>query len=429
MAERSIHSTIYYDVTRLIQRRNNHFPTGIDRIDFVYCQRFIQDSSINICFVARAKDQIIIIPNKLFREYFDALYSVWFGDQSCIAYNIINKLESGGYTDSCRGNINLSRFASRITRIFNLLKANIQRQFVLRTNFSEHCKSQINNTNSIYYDISHQGLALQENMLSEFLQQTNARAHIYIHDLIPLLYPEYSDSVSVQKFKNYLDNILRKNATLIFNSYSTKKHVEEYARNNNYQLNSNTVEYPDFEALKYKQNIRQSVYDLVEADKQNNKSGYCIIISTIEPRKNHLLLLKIWQKMLDTKQANINLPKLYIVGKRGWNNKKVFDILDNKSSELSQYIRELSNLNDTEVHYLLTHSNKLLFPSFMEGFGLPFWEAMQAHVPIIASNIDVFEELKNTQMRDSITSDSSTSNIQLLCPHDINLWQSIILSE
>ena len=49
--------------------------------------------------------------------------------------------------------------------------------------------------------------------------------------------------------------------------------------------------------------------------------------------------------------------------------------------------------NDNLLTYLYTQAKLFIFPSQYEGFGIPLIEAMAVGCPVLASNIDVFEEI------------------------------------
>ena len=79
------------------------------------------------------------------------------------------------------------------------------------------------------------------------------------------------------------------------------------------------------------------------------------------------------------------------------------------ASKMLTLINELGLENRVHMHhspgkenlkYLYSHAEALIHPSFSEGFGLPLVEAMAVNLPIIASDIPVFNELlpANTPM-------------------------------
>ena len=53
-------------------------------------------------------------------------------------------------------------------------------------------------------------------------------------------------------------------------------------------------------------------------------------------------------------------------------------------------------VSDEELGVLYRHAEALIFPSRMEGFGLPALEALSYGCPVIASDIPVFHEILGT---------------------------------
>lgn len=112
---------------------------------------------------------------------------------------------------------------------------------------------------------------------------------------------------------------------------------------------------------------------------------YFVTIGTIEPRKNHALLLDIWD------QLGPDAPRLYIIGGRGWADPALFARLDHLPPQGP--VQVLSGLDDSALAALLQNARALLFPSLAEGFGLPPVEAAAMGVPVVASNLAVIREL------------------------------------
>jgi glycosyltransferase involved in cell wall biosynthesis len=116
---------------------------------------------------------------------------------------------------------------------------------------------------------------------------------------------------------------------------------------------------------------------------------YFVCLGTIEPRKNHLLLLNIWRRL--AAEMGDGCPQLVIVGRRGWENEQVLDMLD-RCPAIAPFVEERSGLPDREVAALLAGARALLLPSFAEGYGLPVPEALAAGVPVIASDLPALRE-------------------------------------
>ena len=110
---------------------------------------------------------------------------------------------------------------------------------------------------------------------------------------------------------------------------------------------------------------------------------YFVVLGTIEPRKNHALLLDIWDDW------GPGAPDLLICGHRGWRNADVFARLDAGVP----HVTEAPALSDGAVAALLQGSQGLLFPSLAEGYGLPPLEAAALGVPVICAELAACREL------------------------------------
>ncbi len=117
---------------------------------------------------------------------------------------------------------------------------------------------------------------------------------------------------------------------------------------------------------------------------------YFVCLGTIEPRKNHLLLLHAWRRMAEELGAAAT-PRLLILGRRGWENEQVVDLLE-RSPALAGCVEEHAHLPDREVRRLVAGARAVLLPSFAEGFGMPVPEALALGVPVICSDLPALRE-------------------------------------
>lgn len=208
-----------------------------------------------------------------------------------------------------------------------------------------------------------------------------ARAHVLVHDMIPLIYPQYQRPGTVSTFEQRMKTISAKADMVLYNSGQSQRdatqYFESWGRIPTGLVAHLGVEMPTPEPAPLPQGVDKS-------------APYFVTIGTIEPRKNHALLLDIWEKWAqDMAPDNAPLPPLVIIGSRGWNNAAVFRRLDAKPTG----IVELNGLSDAQMAALVKNARAALFPSLAEGFGLPVCEAALLGCEIVANDLPVTREI------------------------------------
>lgn len=113
---------------------------------------------------------------------------------------------------------------------------------------------------------------------------------------------------------------------------------------------------------------------------------YFVCLGTIETRKNHDLLLDVWQRLMA--QRGDGAPRLLLIGKRGFGSERFVSRL----AALGDIVVERGELPDRAVTALLRGARALLLPSLAEGFGLPVAEALTLGVPVLCSDLPALRE-------------------------------------
>ena len=130
------------------------------------------------------------------------------------------------------------------------------------------------------------------------------------------------------------------------------------------------------------------VSDFVGSIIAKTNSDYFLMLSTLEPRKNQLLLVNLWRAAAE--RGDDYIPYLILVGKDGWCNENLKAVL-NRGRFLEKVI-VLEGLVDDDLVCLIKNAKATLFPSFVEGWGLPVVESASVGTPVIASDIPVLRE-------------------------------------
>jgi len=125
-------------------------------------------------------------------------------------------------------------------------------------------------------------------------------------------------------------------------------------------------------------------------DQELCECDYFVVCGTIEPRKNHHLLLNVWRELVA--QRGQHASKLVIVGSPGWGARSVLHALE-QCRPLHGRVILARGLSSPALRRLIVHAKALLMPSFAEGFGLPIIEALAVGTPVIASDLPAHREI------------------------------------
>lgn len=115
---------------------------------------------------------------------------------------------------------------------------------------------------------------------------------------------------------------------------------------------------------------------------------YLLMVSTLEPRKNHLGLLAAWERLQHAGHGDL---RLVFVGARGWD-------CDPILAKCRPWVQRgnlhlLEDVPAEELRLLYQHAEVTVCPSFGEGFDFSGVEAMQCGGVVAASDIPVHREV------------------------------------
>lgn len=373
---------VIYDCTRLIDRSNNVTPTGIDRVDIHYLDGLLKNNEIEVAGILQVKGKFLMINIDRVLDLHSIMYGKW----------IDNSISDEDFKIKIKEYI--ENLTSDVKKIKNLIEGRIDSRIVAYSKSKISRPAYINTTFSGVDDV----------ILHSALKKIAEIKMVYfVHDLLPIEYPEYFwpewNKVHYGRFM-----AISLNGDLIVAvSKDVKNKLEEAYVGAGIQACPVVAIQNGVEDIFIKSRIR-SIDDY-------NPENQFTIVSTIEPRKNHLLLLNVWRDLINSSDCR-NKPKLVIIGSRGWHNQNTFDFID-KADFLKQYVQVYSNVSDDFMLDELRKSKAALFPSFGEGWGLPIVEAMSIGIPTICADIPVHRE-------------SSQGLAEYLSPIDGLGWRKII---
>ena len=205
-----------------------------------------------------------------------------------------------------------------------------------------------------------------------YFGNSKSKIVVTIHDITPLLMPEFHNWKRNVFFRLFLRSWLTKSTKIIVDSHNTKSDLLQ--RFNIPSSKINVVHLgvgSNFKPIKNHQVIQK--YHLPE--------HYILFVGTIEPRKNISRLITAYTQLNPQE-------KLVIVGRRGWKNEKIIAAIKNNPN-----IQIVNDVEEQDLPAVYSHARLFVYPSLYEGFGLPVLEAMACGCPVITSNISSLPEV------------------------------------
>lgn len=215
-------------------------------------------------------------------------------------------------------------------------------------------------------------VAIEMAHFGPFLLNKTIKKITMIHDLTPIMYPQYHDNFSVVWHKLFFKRLAQSVDSLMTNSQSTKTDI----------INQ-------FSIAPKKIFVNYPIIQKKEIEEKNRKEVYTFLtVGTIEPRKRHLFILD----GLERYYANGNMDFSWVViGQKGWRYEEFFDKLN--VSPIKDKIEITGYVDETTLSKLYREADCFLYASEYEGFGMPILEAMSYNMKLVLSNTMIHREV------------------------------------
>lgn len=331
---------VILDLSRLVSRARHHTPSGVDRVEMAYAR------GLHACLGDRLR-YAAVHP-----------FGVYGRLSTDRALRFLDTLEQRW--ESEEGNVEQRSLIEVLPSLLRLLPER------------PHASP-----GSVYVQASPHHLT-RPALVRRILAREQARFLCLVHDLIPIEYPEYARPNGARLHQRRIETIAALADSVIVNSGATGESLRPWLERAGRSVEMRV-------ALLGTHDTPTPATPIAVPDEP-----YFICVGTIEPRKNHLLLLNLWRAMADT-QPHDTIPRLIIVGRRGWENEQVIDMLE-RCAALRGHVEELNGCSDQRLQALLRSARALLLPSFAEGYGMPVAESLSMGTPVICSDLPALRE-------------------------------------
>ena len=212
--------------------------------------------------------------------------------------------------------------------------------------------------------------------ISEMKRRYGIRFAILVHDLIPIKYQSFVEPHHAAQYLNWFQEAVPVSDVVLTNSKYSRTALIQSAAESGWQL-------PRVEIAQFGSDLD----DRLTAGDQTMTgfpARYVLFVSTIEIRKNHRLLVRVWQRLLERHGADL-VPNLIFAGQIGWLVDGLLAELE-ASAYLNGKIILLRSLSDAQLRRAYRSCLFTVFPSLCEGWGLPIAESLAHGKFCVASN-------------------------------------------
>jgi glycosyltransferase involved in cell wall biosynthesis len=347
------------DISRLLLSLHRTTPSGIDRVEMAYARRWLAAPPDTCTFVAENLwGRFAALPRSTVAGFVAALGACWqHGPQAAAG-------RRRAMRSAARMQADLAMGRGRAALAAALERHRGRCAFLL---------------------VSHRALDRADAIAA--LHAAGAAFVPLLHDVIPLSHPEYTRPSQVGRHARRLATVAALADGVLVNSAATEAAVRAHLPWHGAAHSPAIAVAPlgiDATAAQAPQPMLADA-----AQRARGDDPYFVMLGTIEPRKNHLLMLHLWRALA----AEGTPPRLVIIGRRGWANAPVLDLLDRCAALRHGLVQEAGALPDAAVAPLLAGARALLFPSFAEGYGLPVAEALAAGLPVLCSDLPALREV------------------------------------
>lgn len=206
-----------------------------------------------------------------------------------------------------------------------------------------------------------------------------------IHDVGPIIWPQFFEKVEVN-FEDYITKIVPVSSMVLNVSKNTEKELHELLKKNGLKAPVSRV-FRLGEQIPTTKSTRPADAAFVRSKLKGN--DYLLCVGTVEAKKNHALLYYTYKL---AKARGIDLPKIVIVGRKGWNTENIVDIMS-RDPEVKDKFVLTDSINDEELSWLFDNCMCTILPSFHEGWGIPIAESVARGIPCICSNTSSMVEI------------------------------------
>lgn len=207
-----------------------------------------------------------------------------------------------------------------------------------------------------------------------------------VQDLIWYHFPKTAAPHIYLAFRCNLRRSVRKAYHCVASSSATKNDLVEYSK-----IPSSKVDVIYLGVEKRFKPEREE--DVVKVLREYSiHSPYIFFIGNLMMHKNLIRLIQAYKIFIEAAKNNEQkAPSLVIAGCKNWGSSKILEVI--RTMKLEDSVSFLGYVKDEDLVALYSAAELFVFPSLIEGFGLPILEAQACGAPVVCSRSSSLPEI------------------------------------
>jgi glycosyltransferase involved in cell wall biosynthesis len=340
---------VWLDLTRTLTRVGKAAPTGIDRVELAWA-RHLLSAAPDLHGLCRTTRGFLLLPPDGVRMLLSAMSD---GEAGLGRADLWSRLTGRGERPRHRAEAMLRGFATDRCAPWTL--SAMARRGGVKTYL-----------NAGHINHSHKVLGA--------MRRSGADVIILVHDLIPITHPDLVPPKQPSRFAERIDCV-RDTASLVV---AVSKETETSLRGHW----AGSARMPPVIASRI--GIGEAA---PRAMRLKPSAGRFLMVGTLEPRKNHALMLEVWTQLARDLSVDA-MPRLDILGQPGWRGEEIAQSI-RAHPQFGKTLFLDTAASDAALAQAFADADTLLYPTLAEGFGLPPHEALDHGLLPICSDLPV----------------------------------------
>jgi glycosyltransferase involved in cell wall biosynthesis len=246
-----------------------------------------------------------------------------------------------------------------------------------------------------------------------YLVATSKPYVITVHDIGPLIHPEYFPKESNWVMQKNLAYAIKKAVAFICVSQTTAYSLMEFVQGR-YSVDVSNKTHVAREGIS-ERFLQAPDFSVLDQDEQFDftHQPFILAVGKISPRKNIEVVIRALERLRS------RIPHhLVTVGGDGWDFQGLKSLVS--SLGLVDRVHFVGYVSDEQLHALYAKATLFIFPSLFEGFGLTILEAMSSGCPVVTSNISSLPEVAGDAalLVDPTKIEEVASAMEAICKND-----------